>query len=64
MDLGSGPKSIGNLHYARASHHSSFRSVTDSILELWGGMRKTKMRAGGHLGFGLGFKIHREPPLY
>ena len=63
MDLGLGPKLIGNLHYARASHHRSFRPVTHSVLELWGGMRKTAMRPGGHLGFRLGPKIDREPAL-
>ena len=63
MDFGTGQKSIGNLSYHRLLHQKSLKSVGPLVLELMSRMRKSKMAAGGHLGFRSGPKIDREPPL-
>ena len=63
MDFGAGQKSIGNLPYHRPLHQKSLKSVGPLVLELMSGIRKSKMAAGGHLGFWNEPKINREPPL-
>jgi len=43
--------------------HQSLKSVGPLVLKSMSGMRKSKIATGGHLGYRVGPKIDREPPL-